>query len=61
MDSKERCLQALIVEFCRFYEISEEYVQEIFEESRDRSCDELEAYILARARLKAKCRRKGRK
>ena len=54
MDSKERCLQALIVEFCRFYEISEEYVQEIFEESRDRSRDDLGAYILARARLKAK-------
>lgn len=61
MDSKERYLQALIVEFCRFYEISETYVQEIFEESRDRSRDELEAYILARARLKAKCRRKNRK
>nr|UVM87713.1 MAG: hypothetical protein [Bacteriophage sp.] len=56
MNSKERCLQALIVEFCRFYEISEEYVQEIFEESRD-----LGAYILARARLKAKCRRKSRR
>lgn len=61
MNSKERCLQALIVEFCRFYEISEEYVQEIFEESRDRSRDDLGAYILARARLKAKCRRKSRK
>ncbi len=61
MDSKERYLQALIDEFCRYYEISEQYVQEIFEESRDRSRDDLGAYILARARLKAKCRRKSRK
>ena len=58
MDSKERYLQALIVEFCRYYEISEQYVQEIFEESRDGSCDNLRAYILARAKLKAKCRNK---
>lgn len=57
MDSKERYLQALIDEFCRYYEISEQYVQEIFEESRDG----LAAYILARARLKAKCRRKSRR
>ena len=34
-------MQALIVEFCRYYEISEEYVQEIFEESRDKSRDDL--------------------
>lgn len=61
MDSKERYLQALIGEFCRYYEISETYVQEIFEESRDLSRDGLGAYVLARARLKAKCRRKSRK
>lgn len=61
MDSKERYLQALIGEFCRYYEISEAYVQEVFEESRDRSRDDLGAYILAQAKLRAKCRRKSRK
>ena len=45
MESKERYLQALIVEFCRYYEISEEYVQEIFEESRDKSRDDFRAYL----------------
>lgn len=61
MEGKERCLQALIVEFCRYHEISKEYIQEVLEESRDLSRDDLGAYILTQAKLRAKCRRKNRK